>query len=103
MRSIAVFYAFCFLGAVAGSAVAATTAASGTIGESATVVPGNSVSAYLIGTQIVTVTGNEETASFPLLGGRPPVLHVDFPRAAADLVVKHVAWDRKHRTLTVDF
>lgn len=103
MRFITAFYGICFLTTVAGSAVAATTAATGTIRESATVLPGNSVSAYLVGTQIVTVSGDEDTAAFPLLRGRRPILHVDFSRKAAELIVKHILWDAKHHKLTVDF
>jgi len=85
---------------VASSAEAKTT--TGTIGESAQIVPGSSVSAYLVGGQIVTGVTNDAAHTVNPYG-MPPVIRISFEMKPSWYLVKRVTWDKAHRQLTIDF
>jgi|GEM_PF-3420078 hypothetical protein len=83
--------------------VAMATTATGTIGETALVDPGNSVSAYLIGEQIITTVRDEETPHLSTLYGVSPIVQINFQMEPSWHLVKHVTWDKAHRKLTISF
>lgn len=74
-----------------------------TINESASVVPGNSVSAYVIHDELVTaIADNENPISIPL-HGILPVMEVTFPLQRGWILVKHVRWNKRSHRLIIDF
>lgn len=85
---------------VAGSYAIAKTA-TGTIGESAQIVPGNSVSAYLIRGELVTDVRDDTSTVNP--SGVRPLLRVSFDVQHPWFLVKRVTWDKTHHKLTIDF
>jgi hypothetical protein len=66
----------------------------GTIGESAQITAGNSVSAYLIDGTLVTTS-----KVYP----QAPLLRVGFELQSSWHLVTHTNWDKRHRMLTIDF
>lgn len=83
------------------SSVSANTA-SATIRENAAIVPGNTVSAYLIGGHVVTATSGEGAPHSATLGAAVPAVRIGFDAPAWHLV-KHVTWDKPAHRLTIDF
>ncbi len=74
-----------------------------TISESATIVPGNSVSAYLVHNEIVTTIRDNESAKPARMSGILPLVQINFPSEHAWLIVKQIRWDKAHHRLTIDF
>lgn len=68
--------------------------ATGTIGESAQITAGKSVSVYLIDGKIVT-----SDTVYP----KAPLLRIGYELKLSWHLVKHINWDKRHRILTIDF
>jgi len=87
---------------LSGEAADAGTAAK-TLQTSAQIIPGNSVSVYLVHGEIVTITRDDSTAN--LNDGRAGILltSVTFETKPAWRIVKHVTFDKSRHLLTVDF
>lgn len=100
MKAIAtVAFALFLLGAVA-SAAAKTTSKS--IAVSAQIVPGVSVSAYLTGGTIRTVTAPTAARDVPA-GASAPIIRIGFDAPSPQYLLKRVAWDKHRNSLTIDF
>lgn len=89
------------LSIAASSAVGKTV--SGTISESAQIVPGNSFSAYVVGGEIVTSVQDDAAPSSRNQFGIAPLIRVSFEMQRSWYLVKRVTWDKTHRQLTIDF
>ncbi len=85
----------------AGPAPAKTAAA--TIAESAHVVPGNSVSAYIVGGELITDVRNDALQSPQAAYDEPPFVRVSFEMQPSWRLVKRVSWNKSQRRLTIDF
>lgn len=72
-----------------------------TLGETAQIVAGNTVSAFLVGDQIVTHVQDDSPSNGSM--GRPPLLRISFDMKPSWYLVKRVTWDKAHRHLTIDF
>jgi hypothetical protein len=86
---------------IAGSCAVAKTATAA-IGESAQIVPGNSVSAYLVRGELVTDVRDDAASAVNPYGVRP-LLRVSFDVQHPWFLVKRITWDKVHRKLTIDF
>ena len=73
-----------------------------TIGESASIVPGYSVSAYVIHDEILTALADTDTPVAVPFHGALPVTEVTFPLQRGWILVKHVRWDRRRHRITID-
>jgi hypothetical protein len=89
---------------LAVSTIAAGFAAtkSSTIPVSAKIVPGSTVSAFLIGGQVVTDVHEDGTRISTGQYGAP-ILRIGFETNRRWFFVKRVTWDKLHRKLTIDF
>lgn len=94
-----VAFALFLLGAVA-SAAAKTT--SKTIAVSAQIVPGVSVSAYLTGGTVHTVVGPIGTEHVPN-GASAPIIRIGLDATSPRYLLRRVAWNKRHNSLTIDF
>lgn len=90
------------LAATASSAGLAKTA-SGSIKLNAQVVPGNTVSVYLINGANVITHVQDEATSTKAQNGAAPIISVSFDKEPSWTLVRLVTWDRTHRILTVNF
>jgi hypothetical protein len=89
--------------AAAAAPYASAKTASGTIPESANIVPGNTFSAFLVGGEIVTVTGAADSAQTLLYHGLRPIIRIDFETKRDQYFVTYVTWDKAHHKLDINF
>lgn len=76
---------------------------SATIKESAAIVPGSTVSAYLIGGHIVTSVAGDAAPHSRSFGAAAPAVEITFDTPPPWHLIKHVTWDKSTHKLTVDF
>src|SRR5690348_7108865 len=97
------------------SAYARASTTSGTIGVSAAIVPGSTVSVYLVRGEVLTQVNNNPTNadSNGILGpmqtsgvapyGLYPLVRISFDMPDSWYLLKRVTWDKKHHKLFIDF
>lgn len=90
-----------YLAASASSAQASNTATS--FSESATIVPGTTVSAYVVGSNVVTVVNGSDAHAGPAYPvARRPLIELSLQTPDKQNFVRYVTWDRYRRRLTIN-
>lgn len=87
--------------AITAAASRATTV-TGTIPVSAQIVPGTTVSAFVVRGEAISVARSDSLPAVRLPYGAPPIA-ISFPASPSEIIVRRASWDPALGLLTLDF